>query len=158
MVKPVAKKPARKTAKAARKPARKATPKPSDVAAAIRRLDAAFMKAANAKDTRALVAAFYAREAALLPPNHPIVEGRDNIRGFFQGLVDAGLSGIKLETIKVVSAGDAAYSRGRYVLTISPPGGPAVQDTGKFIVGFRRQADGSWRAVDDIFNSDNPAQ
>jgi uncharacterized protein (TIGR02246 family) len=150
MAKPVAKKSARKTPKAAAKPA--------TAAAAIRRLDAAFMKASNAKDPAALVAAFYAPEAALLPPNHPIVEGRDNIRVFFQGLMDAGFSRIKLETTKVVSAGDVAYGRGRYVLTMSPPGGPAREVAGKYIVGYRRQANGSWRAVDDIFNTDRPAQ
>jgi uncharacterized protein (TIGR02246 family) len=158
MAKRVAKKPASKKAKAVSKPAGKAAARPADAAAAIRRLDAAFMKAASAKDVGALVAAFYAPDAALLPPNHPLVEGRDNIRAFFQGLVDAGLSGIVLKTTKVASAGDVAYGRGRYTLTISPPAGPTVQDAGKYIVGYRRQADGSWRAVDDIFNSDNPAQ
>jgi ketosteroid isomerase-like protein len=158
MAKRVAKKPARKAAKGAIRPAKKAAPKPGDAAAAIRRLDAAFMKATDAKDVGALVAAFYAPDAVLLPPNHPIVEGRESIRGYFQGLVDAGFSGITLETTKIVSAGNVAYGRGRYALTISPPGGPAIQDTGKYIVCYGRQANGSWRAVDDIFNSDLPAQ
>lgn len=156
MAKRVPRKPARKAPKGAGKPAKKAAAKPGGAAAAIRRLDAAFMKAVNAKDVGALVAAFYAPDAALLPPNHPIAEGRDSIRGYLQGLVDAGLSGITLETTKIVSAGDLAYGRGRYTLTLSPPGGATVQNTGKYIVCYGRQANGSWRAVDDIFNSDNP--
>ena len=73
---------AKKITKKARK---KVAPKPS-AADAIRRLDAEFMKAANAKDSAALVKAFYSSNAVLLPPNCPIVEGGDNIRVFFQGI------------------------------------------------------------------------
>ena len=144
---------AKKITKKARK---KVAPKPS-AADAIRRLDAEFMKAANAKDSAALVKAFYSPDAVLLPPNRPIVEGRDNVRIFLQGLMDSGFTGIKLETTTVASAGDLAYGRGRYTLSMWPPGGTPVQDVGKYIVVYRRQANGAWRAVADIFNSDQAA-
>ncbi len=144
---------AKKITKKARK---KIAPKPS-AADAIHRLDAEFMKAANAKDSAALVKAFYAPDAVLLPPNRPIVEGRDNIRVFLQGLMDSGFTGIKLETTTIASAGDLAYSRGRYTLSMWPPGGAPVQDVGKYIVAYRRQANGAWRAAADIFNSDQAA-
>ena len=144
---------AKKVAKKARK---KVAPKPG-AADAIRRLDAEFMKAASAKDSTALVKAFYAPDAVLLPPNRPIAEGRDNIRVFLQGLMDSGFTGIKLETTTIASAGDLAYGRGRYTLSMWPPGGGPVQDVGKYIVVFRRQANGAWRAVADIFNSDQAA-
>jgi uncharacterized protein (TIGR02246 family) len=144
---------AKKVAKKARK---KVAPKPS-AADSIRRLDAEFMKAANAKDSAGLVKAFYAPNAVLLAPNRPTVEGRDNIRVFLQGLMDSGFTGIKLETTTIASAGDLAYGRGRYTLSMWPPGGAPVQDVGKFIVVYRREASGAWRAVADIFNSDQPA-
>lgn len=139
---------------------RRAIKKPREVkkhvpaAEAIRRLDAQFMRAANAKTVDSLVAGFYTEDAVLMPPNHPIVEKRDNIRNFFQGLVDSGFSSIKLETTNIESVGNLAYGRGRYTLSMSPPGGAPVQDVGKYIVIYRRQAGGSWRAIADIFNSD----
>ncbi len=116
------------------------------------------MKAASAKSAASLVKAFYAPDAVLMPPNHPIVEGRANIQGFLQALIDSGLTSIKLDTTTIAGAGDLAYGRGRYSLTISPPSGTPVQDAGKYVVVYRRQANGAWRAVTDIFNSDQPAQ
>ncbi len=134
-----------------------ATKKPS-VAVAIRQLDKAFMRAANAKDAGALVAAFYAPEAVLMPPNHPIVKGRVPIRGFLQGLMDGGLTSLTIKTSRIESAGDLAYGRGTYTLSITPPGGAPVQDTGKYLAVYRRKGrGGAWRAVADMFSSDQAA-
>ena len=145
------------TKKGTKKAAKRPAPKPAGAADAIRRLDAAFMKAANAKNPGALVKAFYTRDAVLMPPNHPIVEGHADIQSFLQGLIDSGFTGIKLETTSVAGVGDLAYGRGRYTLSMAPAGGAPVQDVGKYIVVFRRPANGAWRAVADIFNSDQAA-
>lgn len=151
------KKATRAMKKAPKKAAKPAAAKSTDAADAIRRLDAEFMKAANARNAGALVKAFYARDAVLMPPNHPLVEGPAAIQGFLQGLIDGGFTGIKLETTTVAGAGDLAYGRGRYSLSMSPPGGAPVQDEGKYVVVYRRQPNGAWRAVADIFNSDQTA-
>ena len=150
------KKATRSAKKTSTKAAKRAAPKPAGAADAIHRLDAEFMKAANARNAGALVKAFYAPDAVLMPPNHGAVEGREKIAGFLQGLIDSGLTSIKLDTTKVASGGDLAYGQGRYTLDLSPPGGNPIQDVGKYIVVYRRQANGSWRAVSDIFNSDHP--
>jgi len=126
-------------------------------APAIRRLDAEFMKAVAARDVRGLVAAFYTADAVLMPPNHPLVAGAAAIQGFLQGMLDSGATGIKLDTQRIATAGDLAWGRGAYTLSLTPPGGAAAQDTGKYIVCYCRQAGGGWRAVADIFNSDQGA-
>src|SRR5262245_35312235 len=154
----MAKKTATRSAKRAPKKAAKRAARKPAAADAIYQLDAEFMKAATAKNAAALVKAFYAPDAVLMPPNHGLVEGRQKIAGFLQGLIDGGLTGIKLETLTVASAGDLAYGQGRYTLNLSPPSSPPVQDVGKYVVVYRRQANGSWRAVSDIFNSDHPIQ
>ena len=46
---------------------------------------------------------------------------------------------------------------GVYELTVSPPGGGTISDKGKYVVVYRQQADGTWKAVADIFNSSQPA-
>lgn len=155
MAKKSAKKPMKKMLK--RKPAKKGAGRVETAAAAIRRLDQEFMRAAAAHDAGALVEAFYAKEAVLLPPNRPALEGRDGIRQMLQGLMDGGLTSMKLETTSIASAGDLAYGRGRYSLSMQPPGGASVTDVGKYVVVYRRQSGGAWRAVADIFNSDQPA-
>jgi len=102
--------------------------------------------------------AFYASDAVLMPPNRPIVKGRVQIRAFLQGLMDGGLSSIALKTTKIESVRDLAYGRGTYTLVITPPGGAPAQDTGKYVVVYRRKGRaGAWRAVADIFNSDQAA-
>ncbi len=41
-------------------------------------------------------------------------------------------------------------------MNLEPAGGAPVTDVGKYVVVYRRQA-GAWRAVTDIFNSDQGA-
>lgn len=123
-----------------------------DFARAIDAMHDEFADAANAGDTERLVSSFYAEEARLLPPNHALVSGRAQIRDFFQGMIGAGVGEFSARTLECESSGDLAYVVGTYTL------GKPEPDTGKFIEIHRRQADGSWRCVADIFNSDLPAE
>jgi uncharacterized protein (TIGR02246 family) len=125
-----------------------------DPLTAIRDLDRTFMSAAASKDAKSLVSGFYASDAVLMPPNSPIVKGRSAIQKFFQGLLDSGAENVRLKTSKIEAAGDLAYGRG--AVTFSMPGadGGRQAQVGKYIVVYRRQRDGSWRAIADIFNAD----
>ena len=123
----------------------------------IRQLDMAFEQGVAAKDATAVANAYYTEDAVLLPPNHPVVEGRDNIATFLKGLMDQGGSAVKLEAIRIDSEGALAYVQGKYTLTIDLPDGNTTTDIGKYVVTYRRQDNGSWKVVTDIFNSDNPA-
>ncbi|OGK85772.1 MAG: hypothetical protein A2X52_00050 [Candidatus Rokubacteria bacterium GWC2_70_16] len=116
------------------------------------------MKGVSAKNSQALVAAFYAPDAVLMPPNQPPLEGGENIRLALQGMMDAGVTSLKLETIATGSSGDLAWERARYTLSMTPPGGAPVQDVGKSLVVYRRQPSGQWRALVDMYSSDQPAQ
>ena len=158
MAKRTTKRTPKRRARSAKPAARKrAAPGPSP-AAAIVKLDQDFMKGVAAKDARALVSAFYAPDAVLLPPNQPAVEGREAIRAALQGLMDAGVTSIKLTTQKVWSTGALAFARAQYTLSMVPPDGVPVEDTGKSLVCYRRQPNGSWRAILDMFSSDQAAK
>jgi ketosteroid isomerase-like protein len=41
-------------------------------------------------------------------------------------------------------------------MTVQPRGGREIKDKGKFVVVWKRQADGSWKIVRDVYNSDVP--
>jgi ketosteroid isomerase-like protein len=150
--------PSKSAKKATKKAARPSVAKSTGADDAIQQLDAQFMRTANARNAAALVKAFYTRDAVLMPPNLAAAKGHAEIQKVFQGLIDSGFTGIKLETTTIESSGDLAYGRGRYELSMEPPGGAPVQDVGKYIVVYRRQANGSWRAIADIFNSDQAGQ
>lgn len=159
MAKTAAKKATKRPAtKAPKKVLKQTARKGPSVAEAIHTLDAAFTKAVAARDSQVLVSGFYAPDAVLMSPNQPAIVGRENIRVALQGMMDAGVTSLKLETIEIGSAGDLAWERARYTLSMTPPGGAPIQDVGKSLVVFRRQPNGTWRAIVDMYSSDQPAQ
>ena len=119
-----------------------------DAAEQIRAMDAEFMRNANAGNADALVEAFYANDAQLLPPNSPKVSGKSAIAQFWQGFIAAGASDVQLETTEISASGDLAYGVGRYKFKMA--GAP---QEGKYVVVYRRQQNGRYRAVVDMFSS-----
>ena len=119
-------------------------------------LNSEFSKAASNQDLDGVMD-LYAPDAWLLPPNAPLMKGKDGIRGFFQAMLDAGVRGVDLESLSVEGNDDFAVDIGRYRLTIEPPGGDPMIDEGKYIVVLKRQSDGKLRLTYDTFNSDQPS-
>ena len=126
----------------------------ADVEGALRALAQEFARNANAGDAGTLVSGFYTEDATLLPPNAPLIRGIQEIRGFWQGVLDAGAGDATLETVQVDSSGDLAYEIGRYSFSMPSPSGGRTRDQGKYLAVFRRQPDGKWKAVADMFSSD----
>jgi ketosteroid isomerase-like protein len=125
--------------------------------AAIQKVVDEAVSLANAptKDWAAYVKAYYAEDAVVLPPNGPLVQGRAAMESWFASFPP--MSDFRAEIIEVEGRGDLAYVRGAYSMLFTPPGASEpIKDTGKYIEIWRKQADGSWRAIRDIFNSDLP--
>jgi ketosteroid isomerase-like protein len=57
----------------------------------------------------------------------------------------------------VSSAGDLGYTTGSYEVTVNDAKGNPVTSRGKVVVVWKKQPDGSWKAVLDIWNSDGSA-
>jgi len=124
---------------------------------AIRDLDAQWSKAATAKDLDATVS-YYSEDATLLPPNAPIANTKEAIRAMWATLVgpDTTVSW-QASKVEVSRSGDLAYLIGAYQLSMKDPQGKPMTDHGKFVEAWKKQADGKWKVVADIFNSDLPA-
>ena len=123
----------------------------ADATSAIEALSEGFARSVNAGDAEWLVREFFAEGAYLLPPNHPMLSGRPGIRRFFRGLLEAGFGEIATETTTIEESGELAYRIGTYTTRKPAP------DRGKFVEVYRRQADGSWKCVGNIFNRDEAA-
>jgi len=121
--------------------------------AAIQTVSQKWRDAAVAGDWAAL-GGCYASDALLLPPNHVAVEGREAIEDFFAGFPP--VTEMTLRNLEVEGHGDLAYVRGIYTMTMAPEGQPPVQDNGKYLDIRRRQDDGSWLIVRDMYSSDEP--
>jgi len=115
------------------------------------------MQLLAARELEQLTANFYAEDAQFLPPNLPAFVGRPAIQQALEGLIAAGLNQLTLRTDKIEVSGDLTYAIGKYQLTIKPASGAEIHDEGKYLLVYRRQPDGQWRAVADMFNSDLPA-
>src|SRR5215469_373447 len=129
----------------------------NDVAKIIHALDEGFMRNLATGDVKQLAANFYAEDAQFLPANHPAIIGRPAIQQALEALIAAGLHKLVLRTDKIEVVGDFAYGIGKHQMTIKTAAGAEIHDEGKYLVVYRRQPDGQWRAVADIFNSDLPA-
>ena len=123
---------------------------------ALKELDADWSSAASAKDVDKTVS-YYTDDAVLMPPNAPIAAGAA-IRDFWKTMITSpGFGGgWKATKAEVARSGDLGYVTGTYELTANDPGGKPLTDRGKFVEIWKKQADGKWKAVADIFNSDLP--
>jgi len=111
-----------------------------------------------AKNADKLVA-FYADDAVLMPPGMEPLKGKDAIKGGINGmLADKALSlTFKASRIDVAKSGDLGYTQGDYQMTMTDPKThKAVKDHGTYVTTYRKQTDGSWKAVADIATSAVP--
>jgi uncharacterized protein (TIGR02246 family) len=122
--------------------------------AGIASADSAFQAAANAGNAAA-VAAVYATDASLLPPNLPMRRGRTAIQAYWAGLLDAYTVKFEIAPDLIEGRGDLAYNMGHYRFTAVPKekNAPGIADEGKFVEILKKQPDGSWKYIVDIYNS-----
>ena len=118
---------------------------------AIAKASLAWEKSYNAGDGVA-VAALYTADGILLPPGGAIVEGNQAIADFWASAIASGLANVELETMELKFVGDTATEVGYLAGTVPAEGGGTSAIAGKFIVVWKRGADGKWRLHRDIWN------
>jgi ketosteroid isomerase-like protein len=123
--------------------------------ATLRNLDAEWSKAAGAKDLEKTVS-YYTDDALILPPNIPTIQGKQGARTMWQGMfsVPGFGGGWKATKVEVASSGDLGYVTGTYELSETDASGRPMVDKGKYLEVWKKQPDGSWKCVVDMFNTD----
>ena len=109
-----------------------------------------YVAASNQGDAKAL-AALYADDAMLLPPDHEPIQGREAIGDFWSQGTDEGL---EVKTLAIEVNSDLGYLVGRYNL---PATDEEPADSGKYVMCLKRQRDGSWKLTADIWNRSGDA-
>jgi ketosteroid isomerase-like protein len=135
-----------------------ATAADTKVEQALRDLDAEWSKAAVAKDVDKTVS-YYSDDAIVLPPNAPSATTKEAIRNVWKDIFTSPGLVISWKTtrVEVSRSGDMACVSGTYELTTKDATGKSVSDRGKYLVVWEKQADGTWKAGADMWNSDLPA-
>jgi uncharacterized protein (TIGR02246 family) len=123
--------------------------------AAIRVASAAWSQASTAKDIDKGVS-FYTEDALQMDPNTPALKGRENIRKRWTQMPALPGPGLSFQTtsVEVARSGDLAYETGMYDFVTTNKKGKANDEKWKYVVVWKKQNDGSWKAAVDIDNPD----
>ena len=113
-----------------------------------------FMEAMERGDA-ASVAALYAEDAVVLPPDAPMVSGRSAIEEFWRGMMGAGARGVNLETLRLAGSGDVLHEVGRATITIQPEGGETDTLVVKYVVVWERDSAGGLALAVDMWNGES---
>jgi uncharacterized protein (TIGR02246 family) len=128
----------------------------SDDDAALRKLDDEWSKAAGAKDVDKTIS-YYSDDAVVMPPNIATLTGKEAIRTLWKSMLTPEFSGgWKATKVEVARSGDLAYVSGTYEFNEKDDSGKPITDKGKFLEVWKKQADGNWKCVADMFSSDLP--
>jgi ketosteroid isomerase-like protein len=131
--------------------------KDRDARRAVEAANARFRLAVQAKQAGDM-AAFYEDTAWLLPPNQAIVMGRPGIQAYWQTAIDSGVEDLLLASLEIEVSGQTVVENGVYATRVQPAGKPGAEDNGKYVVVWKRQADGSLAIATDIWNSNLPVR
>jgi uncharacterized protein (TIGR02246 family) len=125
--------------------------------AALRKLDDEWSKAAGAKDLEKTVS-FYSDDTLIMPSNSPVLQGKDAARAMWKAMfaVPGFGGGWKATKVEVAQSGDLGWTTGPYEITEVDASGKPMTDKGKYLAVWKKQADGSWKCVADMFNTDLP--
>ena len=130
---------------------------PVQALAALRTADSMVQGAIASRDAER-AATFYADNAVQMPVAEPIVEGRPAILDEWRHnfAIPGFENRSRLVASEVSTAGDLGYTRGTYESPMLSAGGQSLLERGKWVSIWKRQADGQWRIIVDIFNTDAP--
>jgi uncharacterized protein (TIGR02246 family) len=129
---------------------------PQDVTQAIKADEAKWNKQFAAKDQEGLVD-HYADDAYFVAPGVAGTEGSTPIRQIFANAsTDPAFEvHFKSDKIDVAKSGDLAYARGKFSEKYTDKAtGKVMSDSGSYLTVYKKQGDGSWKAVEDFAVAD----
>jgi ketosteroid isomerase-like protein len=126
--------------------------------AAITEFNKRYLKAINDGDSATLASLTLAEHIMIAPGRPPLVgkEANDAANARVAQTVKIEETWAPQETF---ISGDLAYQRGTFTVAATPKaGGATTHMRGTFLRIYKRQPNGEWRMVRDMFNSDQPAR
>ncbi|MCK6477948.1 MAG: DUF4440 domain-containing protein [Phycisphaerales bacterium] len=125
------------------------------IAKHLTKLDDDRSAAAAARDAD-LVASFYSEDAVAYPPGEPVAVGKAAARKAWAAYFAEPSFRISWKTLRAdaSASGDMGFTSGSYEVTFNGPDGKPVLEKGKYLCLWRLQPDGSWKAEQDMWNTD----
>jgi uncharacterized protein (TIGR02246 family) len=126
---------------------------------AVKKVEQEMLAAWKAKDA-AKVASYYADDAVTAMPSMKAAKGHEAVaQGIAGDVKDPAFSvDFANEATDIAASGDLAYTRGTFRVGYTDPATKKARtQTGNYLTVFRKQADGSWKAVADYATDDGGA-
>ena len=127
--------------------------------AAIMKTDSAW--AALAKESKDIdkIVSYWADDAVVLAPGQPIVKGKEALRKMVEDSKNIPGFSItwKSSDVHFSPDGKLAYMSGENLMTMNDSTGKIISVPGRAYTIWRKEADGSWKCVVDMWNNP-PAQ
>ena len=120
--------------------------------AAIHAASRAFSAAYTRGDAEAMAAA-YTADGVIFPERAEMITGREAIRRYWTWAPGSRVTRHVASPAQIRVEGDLAYDYGVYLVAGERDGQPWGPRHGKYVIVWRREADGAWRMQLDIWNS-----
>jgi len=100
---------------------------------------------------------YYGDDAIQMPSNSPVLNGKDAIMNYSDEMAKSGMkfTSVKFDIAEVGGSGMIAYEIGTYEMSLEL-GPTKIDDNGKYMTLWKKQADGSWKLYAEIWNSSVP--
>jgi ketosteroid isomerase-like protein len=119
------------------------------------RRDAEWADAASEGRDVEHILSYWTDDAVVFAPGMPAVAGKDALRQYVLGSLQ--IPGFKISwtstDVSFSPDGNLAYMFSRNEVTMNSPDGRPVTTEGRAVTIWRRESDGEWRCVVDIWNS-----
>ena len=125
--------------------------------AAVRATSKAWSDSAQSKDLDKAVS-FYTADAVALPDAAPVARNISELRAEWShvfGLDGPGLSW-RTTAVDIAKAGDMATEYGAYQFVMTDKSGKPQTISGKYLLVWKKQTDGTWKVFRDTDNHDAP--
>ncbi len=98
----------------------------------------------------AALASLYTEDAWLISRTGDMFKGREGIEAFWAGAFQMGMKEVVLTTVDVMRMDDMVGEFGKADVTIKPEGQDEIKNVGKYLVIWKKAADGTWKLYADI--------
>ena len=98
---------------------------------------------------------YFAPNATVYSPGMPAVTGSAPIRARWDQMTASGPFTLEFAPLKadVSSSGEVGYTTGTFKMSMA-----GTTESGKYVTVWKKQADGNWKVMEDIFNADASPQ
>jgi ketosteroid isomerase-like protein len=127
----------------------------SSEVAAIMKADSAWDRASEAKSVEGWLS-YYSNEAIMMPPGHQVCKDKASREAAIKDMFSSPGVSLRFQNTKVEVSrlGDLGYAVGVYQWTSKDAKGKDYNETGKYCETWKKQTDGNWKCIVDIWNAD----